>query len=56
MIFPYIPDTSEKLFDQLGLSADYIKKVTLRDLAWAEECREFQVKKKDPLFPSLEKR
>ena len=56
MIFPFIPSTSGKLFDQLGLGADYIGKVILKDLSWSKECKQFHVRKKDALFPRLEKK
>jgi methionyl-tRNA synthetase len=55
MIFPFVPETSQKLFDQIGLGRDYAGKARLQDLSWSKACKEFQVSKKEPLFPRLER-
>lgn len=56
MIFPFVPSTSERLFEQLGLGAGYVKKIVLKDFSWDAGPDVYHVVKKDPLFPRLEKK
>ncbi|MCK5706345.1 MAG: methionine--tRNA ligase [Candidatus Aureabacteria bacterium] len=56
MIYPFIPGTSKKMLEQIGIKINSPQDINLKELSWGKEYKEFLVTKKEPLFPRLEKK